>query len=251
MIARTRRTTVLVSCASAALLAGATACAATPSAVPAPSPQDVQLDDVSTLSVGAELEGRPIVPSDETADGGKLPDGYVYATDDYSMLSVAIPDTWTDVRGTPYADADGNQWAYLRSAPDVDAYVTTWDAAGLEFAGTYAGFELPDAALTSFAADLSPAFDQACTRERVGEPYDDGYYRGRLSTWTDCGGVGTSGLVITAQDPAAAHVVYLRGKFVTPEERSTALPLVLNSFYAFIAADGTQSVPTKSAPDLG
>lgn len=214
--------------ASAALLAGCSAPASTPTT---PASGD-QLADASGLS-GLKAE----IPTDvtETAppaapDAGQLPDGYSLVTDQTGALSVVLPDAWSQVDGAPFATSDGREWASIIATTDSAAYPSDWTVAGIEFSGTAVDGPLDADTQTAFLTQLSTPLDQNCTAGKTAQPYDDGLYKGYFSNWENCGGSGTFGIVVVAQDPQAKQFVFLRGKFVTDEEKDVAFTQIFTTF---------------------
>ena len=110
------------------------------------------------------------------------------------------------------------------------AYPTDWTVSGLEFGGTAVDGQLDADVQTQFLSDLSGPLDENCKPGQVAQPYDDGLYVGFYSNWFECGGGDTFGVIVVAQDPQFHHFVFLRGKFVTDEEKQVAYKQIFTTF---------------------
>lgn len=172
--------------------------------------------------------GAPVEPTAPPADG------FTTLTDDLGVLSIQVPSTWVDVDTRPFTTDDGEEWASIAAAPDLDGYLSTWSVPGVEFAGTPTGGIVPDATLTGFLGTLTGYFDADCEPVTSDNPYDDGLYVGFSATWTGCGGGETYGFAIVAQPADGTHAVYVRGQVESPDETAT-LDAIIGSFIASIS----------------
>ena len=59
-----------------------------------------------------------------------VPPGYVQLVDDTGLLTVAVPDTWTDIDTVPGSTADGAV-PWISASPDLEVYETTFDVPGV------------------------------------------------------------------------------------------------------------------------
>lgn len=229
--------TLALSAASVALLAGCTA----PTSTDPTTPVDDAVQ-VPTLKADIPTDEPTSAPA-PTGQPGELPEGYSVVTDDTGVLSVVLPDAWSAVDGRPFSTADGREWASLNATTDAAAYPTDWTVAGLEFGGTAVDGQLDADVQTQFLTDLSGPLDENCTPGQVAQPYDDGLYVGYYSNWADCGGQNTFGVIVVAQDPQFHHFVFLRGKFVTDEEKQVAYQQIFTTFQS------TQGIEKASTGD--
>ena len=62
-----------------------------------------------------------------------LPAGYVQLVDDTGTITVAVPDTWTDVDTVPAVNPDGTPQPWIEAAPDRQAFEDTWNVPGVLF----------------------------------------------------------------------------------------------------------------------
>ncbi len=226
----TRSRLPLALAAAAASVALLAACSS-PATTTADPTADPALETSKAPTLKAEI---PTAVADPTTapepDAGELPDGYSLVSDDEGVLSVVIPDAWTDVDGKPFTTADGREWASIIATPDADTYPSDWNVAGIEFSGTAVDGQLPEDVVKQFLTDLSSPLDQNCDVNKTAEPYDDGLYVGFFSNWNGCGDDDTFGIVVVAQDPGFHHFVFLRGKFVTEEDNTTTFDQIFTTF---------------------
>lgn len=160
--------------------------------------------------------------------------GFVDLTDDLGVLSIKVPASWDDTDTRPFTTENGEEWASIAAAPDLEGYFTTWAVPGVEFAGTPTGGAVPEENLKAFLGNLTGYFDNECMPETRENPYDDGLYAGFSSTWTECGGGETYGFAIVAQPADGTHAVYVRGQVESPDETDT-LDAIVGSFIASIS----------------
>lgn len=221
--------------ASAALLASCSA--------PAEPDEDVAAigSGIPTLRAEAPIP-EPVVTEAPTPEPQQLPEGYSLAFDDTGVLSVVLPDDW-DVDGRPFATSDGREWASITASPSLADYPTDWATAGLEFGGTPMGTQLGEDVTTAFLTDIAAPLAGACQVLQKGEPYDDGLYRGFYSSFGSCDGGDTFGIAVVAQDPDGNHFVYLRGKFVSEQDKGDTFNLIFTTFQS------TQGLPQASNDD--
>ncbi len=115
----------------------------------------------------------------------------VNITDDWGLLSVAIPDTWIDVHHSLWL-VDGKPlglqtWA----APNIEAYQNEWRTPGLR----YGVWLRPELSLREVLDDFD--FGEICTsHERL--PYADAEFIGAYDFGYDCSGTDTFSMVLVS-----------------------------------------------------
>ena len=125
-----------------------------------------------------------VVGGADAAAPPTIPDGYVELVDDTGLLTLAVPDTWTDVDTVPATNADGTPQPWISASPDFEQFQTTFDVSGVVYRA------LP------FTADPESLVTEmgmpggACTELEV-LPYDDGVFAGVFQIGTSCGAAGT------------------------------------------------------------
>ena len=221
-----------------ALLAGTsvllllTACGApATTAEPTARPTDNPITDV-VPTVTPTSEPIP-EPSDDTP-------GYMWVQDDTKHVAVSVPDTWTDLDGTGYVDDDGINWYLVTASTDVKAYYEGWETSGVDVAATPFTGELTAEDADAGAKDLFVkvdvgfGFDDRCTKDQVDVPYGDtdNWYKGYLSTWTDCGGTHTAALLMAMYDTKLTHYIWVSALLVTDQEQDEVAQEILASYQA-------------------
>lgn len=219
--------------ASVLLLAACSTPAAEPTTEPA---NDPGIGDVPELRSQAPLP-EPADDPAPTPTPGQIPEGYGVVFDDTGVLSVVLPEDWADVDGRPFTTGDGREWASIIATPDAAAYPTDWSVAGIEFSGTAIGEQLPADVQTSFLNDIASPLKEACSTGVDAQPYDDGLYVGYYSNFGECDGGDTFGIAVVAQDPQFKHFVFLRGKFVTEQDKGQTFDLVFTTFQSVQGLD--------------
>ena len=108
-----------------------------------------------------------------------MPPDYVQIVDDTSTITVAVPNTWTDVSTLPLADDAGTQVPYISAATDYQVYLETFDAPGMEY------IALPFDPNQQGVVDGYTLTGGCAKSETI--PYNDGAFVGLHQILTDCG----------------------------------------------------------------
>ena len=149
-------------------------------------------------------------------------------TDESGIVSVRVPDTWSDVSSDPFVDGTGASWYAVSASPDFAGYTSDISVPGVTVTASEESTLSPEAVL----AELSAGADSICVPLDVSVPYDDGYYVGVASYWTDCGGTSTDYLVLAALSTSGTHLIYVNAQLVSEFDQSTVLENILASFQA-------------------
>ena len=224
------RTRLPLALATAAASIALLAACSTPATTPTTEPTEAAIETSKAPTLKATI---PTASDDKVAAPaapGTIPEGYGLIKDDTGALSVVVPTTWADVDGRPFSTSDGREWASLIATPSAATYPSDWNVAGIEFSGTAVEGQLPEDVVKQFLTDLSSPLDQNCDPLKTAQPYTDGLYTGFFSNWNGCGEGDTFGIVVVAQDPEFHHLVFLRGKFVTPEDNGTTFEQIFTTF---------------------
>ena len=110
------------------------------------------------------------------------------SSDDSGMLSVVVPDWWTDINGGPTTAPDGVEMPALSVAPDLDQFRNTFDVPGLFMFETNLDVEGSLAGLD---------FSSECT-DAGRQPNPNPAFTGQYQQWLDCSGTGTDFYVLAA-----------------------------------------------------
>jgi hypothetical protein len=212
---------VAVGLGTAALLSGCFGPAPAPTETPKPTPDFGAIGGDETpvpIETGTPIE--PVEPDE---------DGFTSVVDDLGVLTVTVPDDWTDVNGLPFTTDAGQEWASISVAPDIDGYLTSWSEPGLEIAAT-AVTGVNDEGLLGLLASISEIYGECGTVVQEASPYDDGFFVGFESAWEDCGASGTSAFAITATNTAGTQAVFVRAQVTSDLDANGIYLAVVNSF---------------------
>ncbi len=159
-----------------------------------------------------------------TASGGfELPAGYTTLTDDTVHITVAVPDTWTDISTQPDS-VDGSTVPQINAATDIEVWRDTFDAPGM----LYAAYPFTDDEEAMYSERFAPPASGCADLEVV--PYDDGAFAGQWWKHTGCGPTGQAEQhVIVASPQSEVATVAVVVKLAGAEEQPV-LDVVLQSF---------------------
>lgn len=212
---------VAVGIAAAALLSGCFGPAGPPVETAKPTPDFGAIGgDETPVALETSTPIEPVEPDDS---------GFTAVLDDLGVLTVSVPDDWTDVNSLPFTTDTGQEWASITVAPDIDGYLTRWSESGLEIAAT-ATSRVADYDLLSLLVSISEIYGECDTVLQEHSPYDDGFFVGYESAWEDCGGSGTSAFAITATNAAGTQAVYVRAQITADLDANAIYLSVVNSF---------------------
>jgi hypothetical protein len=168
----------------------------------------------------SSVDAETTVPA---SGGFVLPAGYTTLIDDTVHLSVAVPDTWTDITTQPDS-ADGATVPQINAATDIEVWRDTFDAPGV----LYAAHPFTDDEEALYRERFEPTPSACADLEVV--PYDDGAFAGQWWKHTGCGAVGEAEHhVIVASPQSEVATVAVVVKLAGTEERPV-LDIVLQSF---------------------
>ena len=113
-----------------------------------------------------------VVGGADAAAPPTIPDGYVELVDDTGLLTLAVPDTWTDVDTVPATNADGTPQPWISASPDFEQFQTTFDVSGVVYRA------LPFTADPDVARRPRFGMPEGACPELEVMPYDDGVFAG-------------------------------------------------------------------------
>ncbi len=212
---------VAVGLGTAALLSGCFGPAPAAVETPKPTPNFGAIggdESPVPLETGTPIE--PVEPDDS---------GFTAVLDDLGVLTVSVPDDWTDVNGLPFTTDSGQEWASITVAPDIDGYLTSWSESGLEIAATETS-GVDEEGLLGLLASISEIYGECDTVVQDASPYDDGFFVGFESAFEGCGGSDTSAFAITATNAAGTQAVFVRAQITSDLDANAIYLAVVNSF---------------------
>jgi hypothetical protein len=146
---------------------------------------------VLALSAAISMGARPV----DAAAPPTIPDGYVELIDDTGLLTVVVPDTWTDVDTVPGTNEDGTAQPWISASPDFASFSTSFDTPGVVYRA------LPFTADANSLVDQFGLPDGACPDLEV-TPYDDGVFTGSMQLGLSCGEAGNVLWMLVIANPA-------------------------------------------------
>lgn len=172
------------------------------------------------FSFAAEL--RDVATVEQTA---ATYESFNTITDDGGAIQVEVPTEWSDVLGEPYADSQERQVTDVRAAPDLDAFLADWATPGMAFSAS------SEWAATTTEEDLLDGLQSRfgdCTYAGR-SAYEDPAYTGFFDTFTNCGGIAATYVVLAARPPAGEFLLLVQAQ--ANEERDLeALDRIMSSF---------------------
>lgn len=232
-----RPTTLLrasvVAAASVALLAGCFAPAAPPVPVETAKPEP------DFGSIGGETP-EPIETEDpvEPVEPGTA--GYAALVDDLGVLTVTVPDTWTDVNGSPFTSDAGQEWASITAASDIQGYLDSWDVAGIEIAATKVQGATEEQ-LLGLLESITGIYDTCETAVAEASPYDDSFYKGFESIYEGCGTNNTVAFAITAMSNDGTAALFVRAQVTSDLDANEVYTQVVQSFDTSVSRSATRT----------
>ena len=179
-----------------------------------------------------------------------LPPDYVQLTDDTGAITVAVPNTWTDISTLPFTDAAGNTIPRITAATNYQVFHDTFDAPGVEYVAL--PFDADQQGLMT-AYGLTGGCQQTET-----QPYNDGAFIGLHGIWSDCGETGLPEwhqLVVAPADNSRTLILQIQ---ITSQAEAPILQNILDSFntgtgvppVTTVAGVPTVPPPTAVTPTL-
>ena len=151
---------------------------------------------------------------------------YVSISDDGGSIVTEVPAEWSDIDGGSFNDDAGNLLYDVSAAPDLDGFWNSWDVPGVSVTASsdLAFYETEESVLDS----LQDGYLESC--ENGGrEVYADPIFLGFYDIYLDCGGVGTTMVVLAAAPDDFSYLVLV--EFLAVSDRDfEALDVVLNTF---------------------
>lgn len=212
-----------------------------PGTTPAPGATTVA-PSTSVAPVAQDTDAPPT-----SGQSGAPAAGYVSLDDATGLLTVEVPDTWTDVNLGPDEADDGTVRPMISASPNRQSFLETFDTPGLLYVAFPAGSDLNE--LLRFY-DWPP---EVCQDGGI-TPYDDGLFTGSRQTWTNCGSSAASVTFVAANPPTNDFTAWLYIQTVTPAD-DQALRHILDTFTYYegvglpaATAPGAGSTPSTSMP---
>jgi hypothetical protein len=177
----------------------------------------------------------PTAPPPTAAPTPTAPTAFVPVEDDYGMLTIEVPATWTEIDTRPFVNDDNTLRPGISASTDLEAFDNEWDVPGLVY--TAYRFQ-PDPNVLFGDYDYS----SQCTDGGT-VPYNDEVFVGYLRTFNQCSAARSTNHVIVANAPGNQVTIVLVVQTVTAAD-DAAYQHALETFNV----DPNVSMPTETVP---
>ena len=186
----------------------------------------------------APVETEPVATEDDAAGAGD--DGaaggagaseesygsYTVVTDDSGTISVAVPEAWSDVNGTPIEEG-GLTVFDVRASSDLAAFQSTWTTPGVIVTAVA---DPPEGATVEAVLDeVDAQIADQCESVEARQPYEDQLYTGLFDVYSGCGAEGATYVAVGAQPADQSSLIRVQVQ-VNQQRDLEALDAVLQSF---------------------
>lgn len=152
--------------------------------------------------------------------------GYETVSSDDARIFVDVPAEWSDTS----TDVSGDATTFQASS-DIDAF-NAFQAEGVEILDSpYQENGTPEEVLATLDANIPTALGCTPIADQADQPYDDGYYAGLWSAFTDCStGADVAIVVVDAADQSRSGYVLIVGTFGSNAASDATVAQILNTF---------------------
>lgn len=201
-----------------------------PVATPQPEPDFGAIGGESPVPIET---GTPVEPVESgTSD-------FAPVLDDLGVLTVTVPADWREVDGEPFTTANGQQWASIVVAPDVEGFLESWSVPGLEIAATAIEGPTNDQ-LLGLLRSVTSVYAACATVLHTQVPYEDPYFTGYESAYEDCGPDGTVAFAITAMNTSGTQALFVRAQVTRDYDANEVYRRVVESFDTTVRGGATR-----------
>jgi serine protease Do len=124
---------------------------------------------------------------------------FVLVEDDYGVLEITVHTEWNEVMGSEWMMDGEVIGASIAACSDLNGFFNGWSTSGVFFGASHV---LAQRGGYIQLLDMTTAMSQDVCEYEGRYDYDDGYYEGKYDVWRNCGGVGTSHIVVAAYPKA-------------------------------------------------
>lgn len=189
-------------------------------------------------------ESGPAEPGPaESGPAESIPAGYMQLVDDTGLLTIVVPDRWTDIDPAPAEDVDGEPQPWLAASTGIETFLQTFDASG--------------ALYIAFPFDPDPQFlidqfglGEGCS-EFVVEPYENDRFIGLAQVGSGCGEDGDGSWTLVVANPADQSFTAMVQVQATTAADAEAVRIALESFSTTTDTSGASAsgISASSVPD--
>ncbi|MGW0041096.1 S1C family serine protease [Rhodococcus sp. NPDC003348] len=176
----------------------------------------------ATTTVSSGLVGGAGAPTAQATAAG-----FTTVTDDSGVVSVQVPESWSQVDGTQFVDDKGNSYFGVEASSNLDQYKNGWGAVGATVLGSEEAVanSTPEDLLNMAGKDLPAA--GCVSRGRM--DYSDALHTGRFEAWENCGPEKAKYIFVAAQADSGRYLALVAVQ-ANSEADVAAADRVVNSF---------------------
>jgi len=184
---------------------------------------------------GRELEVTGTMETEQYAGGetgGTAGAGdTITVQDDTGALEMEVPASWDESASDIWYADDGTRIGpRLIAAPDVDAFLNSYDADGVVYVGSVSLLGEYDAASYLDVFDSEIRENNACTNIYDRQSYSDPFYEGVIDLYDGCGASNGSIAIVAALPEDESYMLVVWVQYHEPDSEE-ALSTILDSFW--------------------
>ena len=162
-----------------------------------PNAADAAITPVMSFAeeVGDEVAAAPEAAAEQT---------YETVVDDSGSITVDLPTHWADRKTAAHPDSG---MPYIAGSADIESFENNWAEPGLVFT-----LSDPTDDLVTLLSDLG--LNEFCVDDGVSD-YSDGIYTGFYQVFSDCGGTGSTVVVLAATPADNAYTAVMLTQIMT------------------------------------
>jgi serine protease Do len=183
-----------------------------------------------------QLNGDPLEvaslpePEGGGGTGGTETTDLTVVKDEAGIVSVQVPASWSDTDPRSVTDERGNTIYDITASTSIQDFRAGWRVSGVTVSASQDGLDdyTVDQILDSYQ---NIAEGGGCTLlDGARQPYSDALYQGSYDYWQNCGGAGTTYVVIAAEAKDGDHLIWTSIQLAQGDE--AVLEVIVNSFMA-------------------
>jgi serine protease Do len=154
---------------------------------------------------------------------------FVHVTDDYGVIEMQIPSEWHEVDGSAWVIDGEVIGAGISASPNMQDFYNTWSESGVFFGASH---QLAQERGYIQLLDNASEYPHEHCHFEGRDVYDDGIYEGKFDAFTNCGGTGTTYIVISAVPKANRSSYLILVIFqITDEADWAAIDQIVKTFF--------------------
>lgn len=201
----------------------------------------------TSFSIAEQIEEEPATGGEEQSEGTTYAD-YMTVSDEAGIISVEVPEEWSDVQESEWTIDDEAVGIQLLASPDAEAFYKSWETPGVLFSVS------ESLAGTSSPEDLLDNIDYSEACKTHGERFElpaDGFFAGYYESWEECGDSATVATLVALTPAETQDYVVLLEVYAVTKADLDALDHVLDSFVISNIGDAANTPNEETAPPSG